>query len=149
MPYPEGAPGVAHSFGFEIDSVMCKSIQEISGLKAEHDVIQYNENTTDGKYVIHKLLGRRKVNDLTIKRGITGDDAFEKWLQKCQDGQTKEAVTNASVVAYDTEGKPVKRWNLVNAFVKSIDHGTMKAGDTNALMQTIVISYEELKFEVA
>ena len=40
MPLPDGDSAVGHYFGLEIDGVMLKEIQEVSGLSIEQDVIE-------------------------------------------------------------------------------------------------------------
>ena len=57
MAFPTGDKGVGHSFGLEFDGITIKSINEVSGLKIEQDVVELKENGPDGKYVIRKLPG--------------------------------------------------------------------------------------------
>ena len=45
MALPDLDTSVGHSFGLEIDGVLIKAIQEVSGLKMEQDVIEMKHNT--------------------------------------------------------------------------------------------------------
>ena len=60
MALPDLDTSVGHSFGLEIDGVIIKAIQEVSGLKMEQDVIEMKHNTNDGKFINKKLPGDRK-----------------------------------------------------------------------------------------
>src|SRR5207237_10761453 len=82
MGFPEMDTGVGWSFGFEIDGIQIKQIQEISGLKIEQDVIELKHNTHDGKYVNKKLPGRPKAGEHTLTRGITSDKRYRDWIKK-------------------------------------------------------------------
>jgi phage tail-like protein len=81
MPLPEADTSAGHSFGLEIDGVVIKQIQEVSGLKLEQDVIELKLNTADGKFVIKELPGRLKAGEVTLTRDLTEDRSFEKWLE--------------------------------------------------------------------
>jgi phage tail-like protein len=136
---------VGHSFGIDVDGIVIKGITEISGLKWEQDVIDLKMNTPDGKYVHNKLPGRPKPADITVTRGLTSDNSFEKWVETSHFGQMGDARKGASVIIFDYEGNEVKRYNLTNAWPKSLEIGAMKAGDTSVLTEKLVISCEEIK----
>lgn len=144
---PDMDTSVGHSFGIEIDGVVIKQIQEVSGLKLEQDVIELKQNTADGKYVIKKLPGRFKAGEVTLTRGLTGDNSFEKWVKDSQFGRMGAARKGGAVIVYDFEGKAIKRYKLENAWPKSLEIGTLKAGDTSVLTEKLVVTYENLEIE--
>jgi phage tail-like protein len=138
---------VGHAFGLEVDGVVIKQINEVSGLKMEQDVIELKQNTADGKYVIKKLPGREKAGEVTLTRGLTGDNSFEKWVQAARFGKMSEARKGGAIIVYDFEGSPIKRYKLTNAWPKSLEIGALKAGDTSVLTEKIVITYERMEVE--
>jgi phage tail-like protein len=138
---------VGHAFGLEVDGVVIKQINEVSGLKMEQDVIELKQNTNDGKYVIKKLPGRPKAGEVTLTRGLTGDNSFEKWVQAAQFGKMSDARKGGAIIVYDYEGSPIKRYKLTNAWPKSLEIGALKAGDTSVLTEKIVITYERMEVE--
>ena len=138
---------VGHSFGLEIDGIVIKQITEVSGLKREQDVIELKQNTADGKFVIKKLPGRMKAGEVTFTRGLTGDSAFEIWSKAAGFGQMSSARKNGSVIVYDYEGNAIKRYKLINAWPKSLEIGSLKAGDTSVLTEKIVVTYEQMEIE--
>ena len=68
MALPDLNGAVGHSFGLEIDGVVIKHIQEVSGLKMEQDTIEMKANSPDGKYINKKLPGRPKAGEITLTR---------------------------------------------------------------------------------
>jgi phage tail-like protein len=138
---------VGHSFGLEVDGVVIKQISEVSGLKMEQDVIELKQNTADGKYVVKKLPGRPKAGELTLTRGLTGDNSFEKWVRDSHFGKMGDARKGGAIIVYDYEGNALKRYKLTNAWPKSLEISSLKAGDTSVLTEKIVITYEMMEVE--
>ncbi len=147
MPLPELDTSVGHSFGLEIDGVVIKQIQEVSGLKMEQDVIELKQNTADGKYVIKKLPGRWKAPEITLTRGLSEDTSFDKWIKDSQFGKMGNARKGGAIIVFDFEGNPIKRYNFTNAWPKSLEIGSLKAGATDYLQEKLVLTYERLEVE--
>jgi phage tail-like protein len=147
MPLPDLDSSVGHSFGIEVDGVVIKQISEVSGLKMEQDVIELKQNTPDGKFMIKKLPGRPKAGEVTLTRGLTGDQSFEKWAKDSQFGKMSDARKGGAIIVYDFEGTAIKRYKLTNAWPKSLEIGTLKAGDTSVLTEKLVVTYEQMEVE--
>ena len=147
MALPDLDKAVGHSFGLEIDGVQIKQISEVTGLKMEQDVIELKQNTADGKYVIKKLPGRWKAGEVTLTRGLTADTSFEKWVKDSQFGKMADVRKGGSIIVFDYEGNALKRYKLTNAWPKSLEIGSLKAGDTSVLTEKLVVTYERLEVE--
>jgi phage tail-like protein len=147
VPLPELDSSVGHSFGLEFDGIIIKQIQEVSGLKLEQDVIELKENTKDGKYIIKKLPGRPKAGEVSLTRGLTADNSFQKWIQNGQLGKMKDARKGGAVIVYDFEGAPIKRYKLVNAWASALEIGSLKAGDTSVLTEKLTVTFEQIEVE--
>ncbi|EST36995.1 phage tail protein [Streptomycetaceae bacterium MP113-05] len=147
MPLPDLDSSVGHSFGLEFDSVLIRQITEVSGLKMEQDVIELKQNTADGKFMIKKLPGRPKAGEVTVSRGLTEDNSFERWIKDSRFGQMINARRNGSIIVYDHEGMPIKRYKLINAWPKSLEISTLKAGDTSILTEKLSITFESVDVE--
>src|SRR5215472_1741743 len=80
---------------------------ELSGLQVEMQVMEYEEGGTNT--FVHKLPGRLKVGNITLKHGLTRSNEFLSWCMKIE-------RRNVSVVMYDVAGKPVVRWNFTKAY---------------------------------
>ena len=147
MALPDMDTSVGHSFGLEVDGVVIKQISEVSGLKMEQDVIELKQNTADGKYVIKKLPGRPKAGEITLTRGLTADNSFEKWIKDSHLGKMGDARKGGAIIVYDYEGNALKRYKLTNAWAKSLEIGSLKAGDTSVLTEKLVLTYEQMEIE--
>lgn len=147
MALPELDSSVGYSFGLEFDGITIKSITEVTGLKMEQDVIELKENSSDGKYVIKKLPGRWKAAEITLTRGLTADQSFEKWIKDSQFGKMDSARKGGAIIVYDFEGSAIKRYKLTNAWPKSLEIGSLKAGDTSVLTEKLVVTAERLEVE--
>src|ERR687885_388927 len=146
MPLPDLDSSVGHSFGLEFDGITIKSITEVSGLKMEQDVIELKQNMgMDGKYSIKKLPGRWKAAEITLTRGLTADQSFEKWVKDSQFGKMGAARKGGAIIVFDFEGNPIKRYKLTNAWPKSLEIGSLKAGDTSVLTEKLIITCERLE----
>jgi|SRR5215207_2187299 len=147
MAYPKGDKGVGHSFGLEFDGITIKSINEVTGLKIEQDVVELKENGPDGKYQIRKLPGRPKVADITLTRGLSEDQSFEKWVKDSHFGKMADVRKGGAIIVFDYEGQPVKRYKLTNAWPKSLEIGSLKAGDTSVLTEKLILTCEMIEVE--
>ena len=147
MALPERNSAVGHSFGLEFDGITIKSITEVSGLKIEQDVVELKENGTDGKFVIHKLPGRPKAPDITLTRGLSEDQSFEKWVKDSQFGKMPDVRKGGAIIVFDFEGNAIKRYKLTNAWPKSLEIGSLKAGDTSYLQEKLVLTCEMIEVE--
>src|SRR5215210_9256868 len=120
---------IGASFGFEFDKHQAKGIMEISGLKAEIDMIEVKTQTSDGKYVVTKIPGRTKAGTVTITRAVTEDTQFADWVKEAAEGKLPRS--NGSVIVYDTMLAPIMRYSLLDCQPSTLEIGTLKAGDTS------------------
>lgn len=137
----------AGSIALEVDGLLINQIIEVSGLKIDQDVIELKQNTADGKYVVKKLPGRPKAGEVTLTRGLTADNSFEKWVKDAHFGKMPSARKGGAIIVFDYEGNPIKRYKLTNAWPKSLEIGSLKAGDTSVLTEKLVITYEQMEVE--
>jgi phage tail-like protein len=142
MALPDMDTSVGWSFGLEFDGVVIKQIQDIDGLKMENDVIELKHNTKDGKYVNKKLPGRPKAGEFTLTRGLTADQSFQEWMKKSLLGDMAGSRKGGSIIVYDYMGSEIKRFKLLNCWPKSLEIGSLKAGDTSVLTEKLTITHE-------
>lgn len=138
---------VGWSFGFEFDKTVIKQIEEVSGLKLETDAIELKHQTPDGKYVNTFLPGRPKAGEITMTRGLTDDGEFQKWVKDVRLGDMTSARRGGAIIVYDYQQNAIKRFKLTNCWPKSLEIGTMKAGDTSVLTEKLTITYDSCEPE--
>jgi phage tail-like protein len=142
MALPDIDSSVGHSFGLEFDGVVIKQITEVSGLKIDQEEVELKQDTDSGNLVIKKLPGRPKAGEVTLTRGLTGDNSFEKWIKDSQFGKVSNARKGRAIIVFDFEGTAVKRYNLINARLKTLERGSFKAGDTSVLTEKLILTHE-------
>jgi phage tail-like protein len=57
------------------------------------------------------------------------------------------ARKGGAIIVYDFEGSAIKRYKLTNAWPKSLEINTLKAGDTSVLTEKLVVTYESMEVE--
>jgi phage tail-like protein len=145
MALPDFDTGVGWSFGLEIDGIEIKEIQEVDGLKLEVDAIEMKHNTSDGKYINKKLPGRPKSGEITLTRGVTSDTGWHSWIKLVMEGNMPGARKGGQVNIYDYMGNAVQSFKFANGWAKSVEYGSMKAGDTSVLTEKLTIAHEGLE----
>src|ERR1700690_2609622 len=104
----------AFQFTVEIDGISQARFQEVSGIDATTDVVEYREG---GDLLgVRKLPGQSKHSNLSLKRGFTSDTQLWTWYEDVMTGRTENIRKNISVIQMDMAGVEVMRMNLYNAF---------------------------------
>jgi phage tail-like protein len=134
-----------YTFQIEIDSLSIAQFKEVSGLSTETAVIEQQQATKLGQQVLKKLPGPHKWGDITLKRGVTTDKSLWEWRKKVEAGMIDQARKNGSIVLYDYKHGEVHRFNFQNGWPSKIELGSLQAGSTEMLAETVTITHEGLK----
>ena len=110
----ESDPLVGFTFGLEIDQVAMGFFTECSGLGSSNEVIDHKVVDANGHEMVQKIPGRLAWEDISLKRGITGDLGLWKWREDVEKGIMKDARRHGSVVMYDRNYEEIARWNFEN-----------------------------------
>ncbi|WP_298339415.1 phage tail protein, partial [Ferrimicrobium sp.] len=147
-------PLTTTNFYIEIDSAFVTNVTSIDGLNVEIEVADFNERTSKGQLVQHKVMAKPKWNgELTMKRIAplkADDDDIWKWFN---DLRTKGmTVTNrskprrhGSVVVYDSALVETARWNFYDAWPSKIEFASLEASANEVAVETITLQYEKLE----
>ena len=140
-------PFVAYQYYVEIKSVTEAVFSECTGLQIEMEVYEYKEGGHNTH--IHRLPGRAKVGNITLKRGFarrstftTGlyDNVLWKWYCDILRGEIKRH--NFSILLIDSnERKEVARWNLVGAYPVKWIGPTLKSADNQIAIETLELAH--------
>ena len=116
------------------------SCSEVSGLETEYDMIEYRAGDSP-VFTKQKMPGMRKASDVTLKKGIFKDDkAMWDWINSIKLNTIKRATVTISLL--DESGKPVKTWELTNAWPKKITVQGFKADGNTAAIETLILAHE-------
>src|ERR1044071_7700188 len=106
----EARPGCR--FYVQVDGVSQAVFTELSGLGMEMVVEDVEEGGENG--YVHRLPGRCKVGNITLKRGLTKSNDFLKWSVEVAKGTIKPK--NLSVILFNPDGTEAMRWSFNNAY---------------------------------
>jgi phage tail-like protein len=125
-------------FYVQVDGVPKAVFSELSGLSMEVDVDEVEEGGNNT--FIHRLPGRCKTGNLTLKRGLTNSNDFLKWSHDVVQGKINPK--NLSVILYNVDGTEAMRWTFTNAIPVKWSGPHFRADDTAAAIESIELAHE-------
>jgi phage tail-like protein len=134
-------PYRGYNFLVEIDGITQAGFQEVSGLDASTDPIEYREGNDPNH--VRKLPGLNKFSAITFKRGITDSDELWKWYQTVVAGKIERK--NGSIVLLDDAGQERLRWNFTNARPSKWTGPSFNSTSNAIAVETLEITHEEVK----
>ncbi|MHC2842890.1 phage tail protein [Bradyrhizobium diazoefficiens] len=145
MAQPGQQPVYYRAFQFlvEIDGVSNARFQEVGGLDATIDTVEYRE----GGDILgtRKFPGQTKHSNLSLKRGYTDDTQLYKWFEDVMTGRTEKIRRNISVIQIDMAGQEVLRWNLFQAFPVKYTAPGFNAKGNDLSIETLEVAYERIE----
>jgi phage tail-like protein len=139
---------VHHSALFKVEfqglSVKEGYFTTVSGFSSQADVLEYPEGGQNT--FVHRLPTRTKQGNITLKRGVIPDSALYEWFQKTT--VQVEPVTLV-ITLLDTQMKPVKTWNLINAYPVKWTGGDLNASSTEILTESLEIAHNGIQVTAA
>ncbi|GAA3189017.1 MULTISPECIES: phage tail protein [Streptomyces] len=137
-----------HIFGVQLGGYLVESIQEISGLTVEEDVVEVKQVTAEGKRIIRKQPGGRQAGEITITRGLDQSSEFTNWIKETlNNGAVNTARQNLTIEIKDTEGNTVRRIQLMQGWASKWEGPSLQAGESSAATETVTIVFEEIVVE--
>lgn len=121
--------------------------QEVSGLEAEGQVIEYRAGNS-AIFAPIKMPGLQKVGNVTMKKGIfVTDDTLWTWFSSI----AMNTITRSTIVVnlLDETGAPRMSWTLNNAFPTKLTGTDMKSDGNEVAVESIEVAYETLALAIA
>jgi phage tail-like protein len=126
------------NFLVEIDGIARAAFSDVSGFDTTIDVTEYREggeNTTP-----RKLPGQAKYSNIVLKWGLTSDRELYDWMLQTVQGDIQRK--NGSIVALDSAGNEVVRWNFRNAWPAKWDGPDYTAKGNDVAIETLELAHE-------
>ena len=121
------------------------AFQEVSGLEAETQVIEYRHSNSP-KFSTIKMPGIAKYGDVTMKRGVfVNDNSFWKWYDQIKMNTIKRQAVVIKLL--DEKGGTTMKWTLENAWPTKITSTDLKSDGNEVAVDTIVVAHEGLTIE--
>ena len=134
----------ASTFLFEVDGVEIGRFMEVSGLEVTVAVEEVEEGG-ENNYV-HKLPGRMTWPNITLKRGITQNDALLTWLNKSSGEQfsangNKLTRSTAAITLIGPAGQRLRAWEFDGAFPIKWKGPDFAAASSDMAMEELEITH--------
>jgi phage tail-like protein len=144
----EGDALSTHVFGVQLGGYRVESIQEISGMTVEEDVVEVKQVSDQGKQIIRKQPGARQAGEVTITRGLDKSSEFTKWIKETLNkGAVSSARQNLTIEIMDSELNTVRRIQLMQGWVSKWEGPSLKAGESSPATESVTIVFEEITVE--
>jgi phage tail-like protein len=149
MAYSRGPdPSPSFRFHVKIDGVDVARFTECSGLDFETEIFDYKEGGLNSH--LHRLPGRWKFNNLTLKKGISTEgeklwDWVEDTVKKASSGGF--ATHNVTVTLFDLSGEnPLRSWTFQDAYPMKWSASSLTAEQNAIAIETLVLAHQGLDF---
>ncbi len=135
-------PLVSSWFGVEFQGQIVGAFRECTGLGSENEVVEYKASGEKGEFVIKKVPGRLKWNNITLKRGITDAMDMWKWRKLVEQGKITDARKNGTITMYNQQGDPIAKWNFTNAWPLKLTGPSANAGNNEVAIEELELTHE-------
>lgn len=139
---PEQDPLVSSWFGVEFQGQVVGAFRECTGLGSENEVVEYKASGQKGEFVIKKVPGRLKWNNITLKRGITDAMDMWQWRKLVEQGKISDARKNGTITMYNQQGDAVAKWNFTNAWPSKLSGPSANAGNNEVAIEELELTHE-------
>jgi phage tail-like protein len=134
-------PFMNFNFLVEIQGIIRAGFQQVSGLDATIDVVEFREGgelTTT-----RKLFGLTKFGNLQFRKGMTADLTLYNWHRRNVEGATERH--NGSVIVLDRTGTEVARWDFRRAWPTKYQGPEFNAQESHVALEHLELAIEGLK----
>lgn len=139
---PGDSPLTAARFELTIDGVSVGIFSELAGISSGVDPIDVG---TKGGETAAKLPGKRTPPTVTLKRGMTRNLEISAWHELVLVGDMAAARKQVVLIVYDVTGDPVARYHLENAWPAKLEIGSLLAGSSSVLTETVTLVCDHLQ----
>ncbi len=121
------------TFLVEISGVTIGQFSECSGLSVEYDVMEYAEGGNND--FIHRLRGRARYPTISLRRGVTSQDALLKWFFN---GPQADQLT---ITLMDEAASPIRTFGFASPFPIKWSGPDMASGSNGTAMELLEIGH--------
>jgi phage tail-like protein len=138
------------TFVVDVDGKTIGHFTEVQGLELEIEVEEIEEGGVNS--FVHKVPGRMKWPNITLKRGVTDSDALFTWMQDSSgDGFTKKGnkVTRSTmgITLMAPDGTALREWSVEGAFPIKWSGPSFAASSDDVLNEELEIAHHGFRAE--
>jgi phage tail-like protein len=120
--------------------------QEVSGIGTEITVAEYRPGNYSQNSSM-KVNGTHKVTDVTLKRGVIGNNDLYVWINDVRNGTTNFKTVTIKLMAEDRE-TAVMQWKLTNARPMKYTGPSLNGKGTDLAIEELVLASERIDVEL-
>ena len=139
------------SFHFKVEFINIGNdndvrFQSVGGLSLEQEV----ENIKEGGLNLyeHKIPGRSKFTDLSLKRGLLFDSEVITWVKDALYDR-KYQPANLNIHLLNSDHDPLFTWKVFRAWPRKWSLSDLNATENSLMVETLEIAYAYYKIEKA
>lgn len=121
--------------------------QSVSGLNMEYDIETFKEGG-ENRFE-HKLPGRSKFADLSLKRGMLKDSEVIRWvlgiLRDRDFINFKPAIVQVSLL--NEKHEPLRIWEFIDAWPKKWSVSDLNAQENSVVIETLDLAFKYFKIK--
>ena len=125
------------NFLVEIGGITQAGFTDCSGFGATTEPTEVNEGGLNG--FSHKLPGRTKQSNITLKWGMTDSRDLYNWYRDIVNGRIKRY--SGSIIVLDLEGQEKARWDFTDAWPTKWDGPDFSAKGAEVAIETLEIAH--------
>jgi phage tail-like protein len=141
-------PSPSFRFHVNIQGVGVARFTECSGLEVEQEVLEYKEGGLNSR--VHKLPGRYKFTNITLKRGIATDGSpLWDWVQKNVQAADNGTATahDVTVTLLDLSGRqPLRTWTFRNAYPVKWSATALSTEQSAIAIESLALAHDGMSF---
>ncbi|MEK2494199.1 phage tail protein [Kitasatospora purpeofusca] len=136
------------SFVIELGKFQVETVQSVSGLQLEQDVVEVRRVSPSGELLTSKQSSARRTGEITITRGADKSTAFTDWIKATLVNADLDAPRqNITIALKDARKQTVRRIHLSNAWASRWEGPSMGATGSGADAEQVTITYEDITVE--
>ena len=136
-------PFATFKFHIEVGDILEAAFTECAGLEMATEVFEYREGGLN-EYV-HKLPGRTKLNNVTLKRGFaTSNELYDWYLEMDEKLRTGKGIKRqqVTITLYSTADRDeTMRWALRDAFPVKWVGPAFNSGEAAVAVETLEFAH--------
>ncbi|QLE70507.1 phage tail protein [Streptomyces rectiverticillatus] len=136
------------TFAIELGKFQVETVQDVSGLTLEQDVVETRQVSPTGELIVRKQPGARRTGEITITRGMDKSTAFTDWIKATLvNADLDSARQNITIALKDAKKETVRRIHLSNAWASRWEGPQLGATNSGVATEQVTITYEDITVE--
>lgn len=132
-------------FSVELDGIQEAYFTEVEGISLKRNVVEYHEG---GDNISPRYFpGHAVQSQITFSRGVITSNSLFTWLFDSIESNQRVDRKSGSIIMYNAEMEPIKRWNFRRAFPIHWKADNLTTEQTTIMIEKLTIVHEGIEME--